>query len=399
MRRATIRIALAALGVLAVAAPAAFAAQRGAFPTAAQCPYCGGDPELMASAGVVSHGPLALGSDGSEALQKLLPEYEWRFLETQHLRWASSLPNANLSAKERKRLEPELERLRILLPSMPRKVKSLDPWLRLHLLAMRGEEFYARFQSLLGVSDADFAETRAADGPFMGDGRYLGEKDKFEVVLHERRASHEIFTRVRTGVKVTDALRWHSKDPHKLILSAPCEDGDLREDRWLWPYLVHNLSHMLLAAYKHFSYDPPVWLDEGLAHAMEKEAEPESWTREGEEGAYRERGRSSNWPDRARELAGKKRAPALAELLRRNTVGEFSDDEHVAIWAAVRHLLDAHSLSFARFLGEVSGQLDERGYPSGRDLVGLQRRALREIWEWAPADLDSSWQAAFSGKD
>ncbi len=42
----------------------------------------------------------------------------------------------------------------------------------------------------LMVTDADFPESRQANGPYMGDGRFLGEKDKFELVIHTTRANH-----------------------------------------------------------------------------------------------------------------------------------------------------------------------------------------------------------------
>lgn len=35
---------------------------------------------------------------------------------------------------------------------------------------------------------------------------------------------------------------------------------------------------------------------------------------------------------------------------------------------------------------------DENQMPTGRDLVGLQRRLLRELWDWTPAQLDEAWR-------
>ena len=359
------------------------------------CPWCGNDPRRLAALGGLSHGPIAVGFEGSsKKIRSFFEPDPWTFLETAHVRWASSLGPQRLSARDRKRLEPVFEEIATELPDFPRpsRIQRLDPWERLHLHAWRLERFYERFQRILGVTDADFPATRTAGAPYMGNGPYLGEAEKFEFLLFRRRSHYQAYTERFLGVRVTDSLRWHHRDPHKLVGILVCEDSDLRDDRWLYPHLVHNMSHMMLAAYKHFSYDPPVWLDEGLAHAMEREVDPESWTREGEEGTYRERGRSQDWSKTVQGLVRRGRAPSFTTLLNRHTIGELRDEEHATCWSLVRFLLEEHPEGFARFLGGVKGQLDERGYPSGHDLLGLQRRLLREIWGWTPKDLEEAWK-------
>jgi hypothetical protein len=271
-------------------------------------------------------------------------------------------------------------------------VKRLDPWLRLHLFAMRGEELYTRFQALLGVTDADFPESRTAEGPYMGNGRFLGEKDKFEVVIHATRRSHYSFTEDFTGIRVTDSFRWHVPEVHKLLVSVPAEDADLRQDRWLFPHVAHNLAHAFFVAYKHFSYDPPIWIDEGLAHAIEKEIEPLSQTTDGEEGSLRDTKGPSDWTKAARELVRKEKAATTAALMHAKAFGELDMDANVVCWSRVRFLIDVHPDAFARFLGGIKGQLDAQGYPTGADLEGLQRNLLKEIWGWTPADLDQAWE-------
>lgn len=354
------------------------------------CPYCEDDPERLAAAGLVSHGPIDIGPAGSVALAEELPASQWLFLESEHLRWASSLGPESVKGKDRERLEAELDRLREHFPAVPEKVKRLDPWLRLHLMAQRGEEFYDRFQRLLGVTDADFPAERSPDGPYMGAGRFLGEKDKFEVILHRSRETHRMFTAEHMGVSVTDALRWHVQGAHKMLMSVPAVDGDLKQDRYLHPHCVHNLSHLFLCAYKHFSYDPPIWLDEGLAHAMEHEVHPDFHTLDGEEGSMPDSRGPADWDAALVKLHRKGRVTPFAGQLRIQAFGEMSQDDHVSAYGLVRFLLEEHPQGFAAFLGAVKGQLDERGYPDGSDLRGLQRTALREHLGWTPAELDAA---------
>jgi len=384
-----LRWLVAVLHVACLLAGPATALQKNKDPDV--CPWCRNDPVLMQAAGVVSHGPLEIGPHGSQAIVEDLPASQWVFIETAHLRWASSLGETSVDQKDKARVQAELDRLRAFLPDVPRKARKLDPWLRLHLFAARGEELYARFQRLLGVTDADFPETRQAQGPYMGNGRFLGEKDKFEVILHTTRANHYRFTEEFTGIRVTDSFRWHVPSVHKMLVSIPAQDADLRQDRWLFPHIAHNLSHLFLVAYKHFSYDPPIWLDEGLAHAIEKEIEPRSQTTDGEEGTLRDTDGPADWEQESWRLLRKKQLPTLAQLMHVKEFGDLTIDANVICWSMLRFLIDEHPEALAKFIGGVKGQLDEAGYPTGKDLLGLQRRLLQELWGWSPAEFDEHW--------
>jgi hypothetical protein len=357
------------------------------------CPYCRNDPALLAAAGLVSHGPINIGPEGSEWILDRLPSSEWIFLESEHLRWASSLSSESVKTKDRERLTGELDRLRELFPDIPKKVKRLDPWLRIHLMAQRGEDFYARFQELIGVSDDDFPESRQVEGPYMGDGKYLGEKEKFEVLIHVNRETHRLFTSEFMGVSVTDSLRWHLQGQHKVIASIPAVDPDIRFDRFLHPHIVHNLAHNFLCAYKHYSYDPPVWLDEGLAHAMEQEINHEFHTLDGEEGSMPDNRGPGDWDKELARISKRGKRTSFAHLMRLKGFGAMSQDDHVSAYGLVRFMIDERPDEFAAFIGVIKGQLDERGYPDGSDLRGLQRAQLREIFGWTPAELDAAWGA------
>ncbi len=362
-------------------------------PKVATCPWCKNDPALMAAAGIVSHGPMPIGTKTSVEFAAELPASQWIFLETAHLRWASSLPDQRVDLEERERVEAELARLREKLPGVPREVKKLDPWLRLHLIAMKGEELYARFQTLLRVTDADFPAERKADGPFMGAGKFLGEKDKFEVTLHANGTTHNLFTKEFSGAQVTNALRWHFPGLHKMHASLPCEDADLKQDKWLFPHIAHNLSHLFFAAYKHFSYDPPLWLDEGLALCLEKEVDPRSTTNEGEEGSFRDATYPADWPDATRKMLARGRAKSFAELMYTKEVGALDRDGLFTVWSMVRFLIDTQPEGLAKLLGGVKGQLDEQGSPSGKDLPGLQRKLMKDVFGWTPQAFDEVWRA------
>lgn len=362
------------------------------------CPYCKDDPALLAASGLVSHAPEVIGSGSRAELVAKLVGPSWVFAETAHLRIAFAPGASTVDQADRKVIEAELELLRQVLPSVPSKPKKLDPHLRLHLLASRAERVYARVQQILRVTDADFPEQRTSTGPYMGNGRFLGEQDKFELVIHASVATHKLFTRSLAGVEVTDALRWHVTPAHKLLASIPAEDPDLKQDRWLFPHVAHNLTHLMFCAYKHYSYEPPPWLDEGLALAVEKEIELVAQTFEGEEGTKRDtKGPSDPWAA-ARKLAQSGKSSGLVDVLYAKNHSELDGERALLAWTVVRFLIDEHGEAFARFAGDVKGQLGPDGRPSGANLLDLQREKLRERFGWTPQQLDQAWRAWLTAK-
>ena len=377
--------ALLALALLSL--PAGSTPQRGAAKAQAA---------PLSDLGVVSRSPQPIGDPELGPFNERFKGEEWQHLETAHFRITSSLPKMKLSAKERKRLAVEIERLAPCFPELGSKPKALPPEVYIVLIGVRLEQLYANFQALAQVDDEAFPASRAAQkgqGEYMGDGPYLGEREKFEVVLHDRRIDHTDFTRWQQGMKANDTVRWHNRAPSKLVVSMPCVDGDLREDRWLWPHLAHNVAHMMFDGFKFFAYDPPLWLSEGMALWFEKRIEPRSFTRDGGEGVFFEPDRSSDWADDARKLAKRSKHTPVATLMAARRPDDLDKAANVTAWSITKFLIEEHPDNYAKLIGAVKGQLDERGYPSGSDLKGLQRSKLREHWSWTPIQLEEAWLA------
>jgi len=135
-----------------------------------------------------------------------------------------------------------------------------------------------------------------------------------------------------------------------------------------------------------------VWIDEGLAHAIEKEIEPQSVTTDGTEGAARETHTPSDWGDAVQKLVAQKKAITLAQLLHAKEFGELDADAHLVAWSMVRFLIEEHPAELAKILGGIKGQLDAEGRPSGKDLTDLQRRLFKEVGGWTPAEFDEAWK-------
>jgi hypothetical protein len=318
----------------------------------------------------------------------------WNYLETKHFRIASSLKKMKLSVKDRKRMAPELEKLAEFLPDIGSRPPSLTSKEYLILIGIRLESLYAQFQKIVQVEDSDFPSSRAeqaGEGPYMGDGPYLGEREKFEVVLHINRNEHIEFIEMQRGIKMNDTVRWHCRNPSKLIVSMPCVDGDLREDRWLWPHLAHNTTHMLFEGFKFFAYDPPLWLAEGLALYIEKNIEPESWTRDGDEGVFFEPARSKDWSKDILKLVKQKKSVGMPSLMMAQRPADLNRAANVTAWSITSFLLQEHADNYATLIGTIKGQLDEQGYPTDYKINKVQREELKRLWGWTPMSMEKAW--------
>ncbi|MCH2101884.1 MAG: hypothetical protein MK209_08180 [Planctomycetes bacterium] len=360
------------------------------------------EPRPLSEMGILNQDPQPIGDPALGKFAERFPDQEWLYLETAHFRIASSIEKMKLSGKDKKRLAPDLEALAPYFPSLGMKPSALPPEVYLALTGMRLEKLYASFQKIAQVNDADFPESRAAQkgqGAYMGDGPYLGEREKYEVVLHADRLDHMEFTEWQRGIRANDTVRWHNRTPSKLIVSMPCVDGDLRQDRWLWPHLAHNMAHMLFDGYKFFAYDPPLWLSEGLALWFEKHIEPESFTRDGGEGVFFEPDRSKDWSEDARKLVKKKDHTSIAKLLAARGPADLDRTANVTAWSITVFLIEKHPDKYAQLIGAVKAQLDDQGYPTGSKLPALQREQMRKLWGWSPMQLEEAWVAWVSGKD
>ncbi|MGB0685343.1 MAG: hypothetical protein ACPGQD_04040, partial [Planctomycetota bacterium] len=158
-------------------------------------PYTEEVREAMDRAGYVRFGQMQWADNhGTKDIEEAFGGVEMIWVETEHFRIGSSLPEYTIDRAnkvEKKKLEEELKRLRERLPTAPKKVKKLDPWLRLHLFAMRAEELYDEIEEMLKVEDESFPRGpgTVVDGKYMGEGPYLGMTDKYLVLLTEKKSA------------------------------------------------------------------------------------------------------------------------------------------------------------------------------------------------------------------
>jgi hypothetical protein len=269
---------LALLGVQLLA-PAA-SAQRPNDPTL--CPWCKGDAETMKKAGIVSHGDFAFGKEEKTLkIDAVLGTCSIKWIETKHFELGFALGPQKVKQEEKEKIRAELTKLQLVLPSVDPKIKILDPWLRAHLFAQRCEEVYARMCEILAVKDDQFPQPNYVfDGttPYMGTGPHLGQSGKYEVLIVPAEANLMQYLQNQFGLLTKKTQRWNYNAADTLSVTIHCTDEGLREDEGLHGHLGFNLAINLFDGFKHYSYDTPIWLREGLAHVIEREIGPRRCT-------------------------------------------------------------------------------------------------------------------------
>ncbi len=361
-------------------------------------PYTRGEPEWMAAAGIVSYGPFEFSTADTEDVSNQLSFVDLVWMESEHFELGFGLGPYKVKQKEKKKIRAELTRLAEKLPSVDPKAKVLDPWLRAHLFIQRMEDAYDEFLALARVDDSAFPDGKTPyvlgqAKPYMGEGPYLGQKGKFEVLLLPSEAAHVAFLRHYHGLTIKRTQRWNVIERDTLSVTIHTDQGRLRDDPALHGHVVFNLAHVFLDAYKHYSYDTPLWLHEGLAHYMERRVNPFDNTFDGGEGAIPQMTRKSDWTGEVRKLVSAGKAPRLAEMVRFTNYGEFELEHHYTTWSMVTFLVEQHPDSFARLLATLKGRLTPEGLPDGANLVDVQRDFFRDELGMSFAQFDAAWAA------
>ncbi len=359
------------------------------------CPYTAGEPEALAAAGIVSLGGFPFATTDTAAIDKAYPLLDIRWIETAHMRIGFGIGEYSVRNDERAKIDAELEQLRRGLPTVPKRPRTLEPWLRAHLFAQRAEQHYARILDVLRVDPAAFPDgTKLWDttGKYMGMGPYLGQKGKFELLILPTGAAVKQFLSDNFGLQVEGTQRWNVKERDALLLVIPAEAGSARRDTGLHCHVVFNLTTNFIDGYKHYSYELPVWLREALAHAMEREIDPRFNSFTYSEGAAGERVTKTDWLAETRKLVRTAAAPTMAELVNISAYGDLEGRHHLASWSMTEFLLRAHPEAYAAIQDALNGRTTADGFTDGSNLKDAHRDAFREHLGMSYAAFDSAWQ-------
>jgi len=370
-------------------------------------PYTQNKPHMIEKAGYIALGTeIPFGQRGAQTvttadIDKHLDYARIRWVETPHFRLGSSLETVSVPQDReiKAKIRAELERLQKKLPTVNPRTRRLDPWLRTHLFAQRAEEHYAEIQKWFGVQDSDFPASmkdviRMPDKTFMGFGPFLGMQDKYLLLLTEHEGTYVDYIKSFAGRDTRFGQRWHYKDVGSLFYGVSTESDDrrLKDDTALHCNVVFNLTINLFDGFRHYSYDSPVWIREGLGHWFERRVNERFNSFDQDEGSTLDIRSTWKWESHTRKIIGTDKYAPFSEAYGWRNYGQIKFDDHVALWSRVDYLLSFGPEKFKTFLFHIKGRVDADWTPDPSDLVGAHREALREAYGLNPLTLDEKWQ-------
>jgi len=370
-------------------------------------PYTRNDPKAMQKAGYISFGSFEFGQRGrkvatTEQIDEALPKARILWVETRHFRIGISLaawavPN---DLQTRRKLRGELERLAVVLPRVKPRTRVLDPWLRIHLIAMRAEEQYREFLDWVGVDDSEFPESAdkvvIGRGRYLGYGPYLGMQQKYLLFITEEVDTYVTYMQTFTGKRGDYGQRLHFLDIGALFygVAAKMEGSAFRHDTALHANLTFNIAHGFVDGFRHYSYDVPVWISEGLAHYFERRVSPLYNSFSQSESVLADTKPGTRWRLLTRKLITAHKGTPFARIMTWRDFGQIGYDDHVLIWSRWDYLMSMGKEKFAEFMFQVKGRIDPKTWIVDQsDLVGATRDGLRKAYGLTPLSLDEEWQA------
>jgi len=369
-------------------------------------PHTKNDPEAIAKAGYLSYGPFNFGNIAdkpvlSSQIDEALDKVEIIWLETPHFRIGCNLGpwTVPMDPETRSKVRKELEQLATKIPSVNSKAKTLDPWLRAHLMAQRCEELYAEVSRLFGVTDADFPSdpakvVRSKDVRYMGYGPYLGMKDKYLVLMFDRIGPFKQYLLDFIGRKQNYPQRWHFKEASSVafVVASECDGGNLKHDTAMHCALAFNVGQNLLDGFRYYSYDLPVWIREGFSHWLLRRIDPRWNQFDQNEGSVAEMKTTWKWEQYCRGmLAGSGKFAPFPEAYTWRDYGNITFNDHVAIWSRVDWMMSMGPEKWQKFLFHIKGRVDAEWMPDPSDLVGATRDALQQAYGFSVLDFDRRW--------
>jgi hypothetical protein len=356
-------------------------------------PYTEGDAVAMQAAGIVAYGPFPWADRQSTAdVDRVLGEGRILWLETAHFRIGCSLASAPMpvDAEPRRQLGDELARLHKALPKASEKPKRLDPWLRLHLYAQRAEELYAAFERLVGATDASFG-----DGQEPPNGRYLGLPGKYLLLLLQKKGDFARYLDRFTTAKSEQSIRYYHAVTNQFLFAVAVDANDSFDEPALHSNVVYSLVQNLACGLHGYTFAPPPWLTEGLAHWYSRQIATEFINCKPKDAdAVNDRDKHL-WAHKVRLRCQHDGATlSFEQLLRWRAADELGYQGHIQAWSRIDYLMSLGPEKVGLLLDRIKRMPvppDGKGIPP-ETLISAQTGALADLCQMDPAMFDQRWR-------
>lgn len=357
-------------------------------------PYTKSAREKIEPAGYVSLGPFRFGDDHTTSqVEAALEGVPLIWVETAHFKLGSGLPEYRLGddKAERERVRAELEQLATRLPDLKPKTKELDPWLRLHLLALRLETLYADFQRQLGLRESEFPALGEDPGDgARGRGPWLGMGGKFTVLVFERKADLARYGAAFFGARAEAPLRRHLPLTDAWLYATAAEFLPEASDSALACDLAAHVVQNFALGLRGTGGDVPFPVLEGLGHWFARRIDARFPVFSGSDPA-RLKG-PADWPGDVRSRVEHQAFPSTAELLALEDPDALEWAEHLMLWSRFDFLLTREDGAGGNFLRALKVPLEPDATPLTPEArVARASTALEAATGGDLAAFDRAW--------
>jgi hypothetical protein len=356
-------------------------------------PYTEGEREKLDALGYVRYGPFPWhGAMRTVELREVLGGMDTLFVETEHFLIASTLqsypvpndkPERTRLAAERKRLEERLGRLKA-------SKKELDPWMRLHVYALRLEDTLATFTTDFGL-----------DGIPLEEGEFFpGQKAKFRVLLCETRSEFQRYLTDALGIE-SDEYYWGVYQDGSIFFGANIEGirerwarhQDIALDTQLYGHVLSGAIAGMLGGYRDSFYGVPMWAMYGLAHHYARQMETRYVTANGQSSTKEWNKEDGEWYRRVYGLVNAEFFASCEDMFGWLSYTDLNERDHLITWSRIEFLmqLDGDRKRFLNLLCQrpPTGSEEERRAV----LAARSREALREAFGMEPEEFEAAWVA------
>jgi hypothetical protein len=389
------------------------------------CWVCEEDPKLMAAAGIVNHGPFPFFKTDSQEVQDHIGARDLKWLESTHFRIGCDLKPWKIPVPDVKAYRAELALLAEKFPNIdPKKTKTIDRWLRLHMMADRMETLYADLQKMFGWVEEDFLKlppeevfVEASEGEWkdhlnedfqkrpvrtenfpgwIGIGRYMGMPMKYEILMLQYAADMLEVKNHYIGHTNSHPQRWHNTwrtqdatEPvsRSMWFAISAEAEKVKHDQHMHNALLHNVTINILDGYMLYLVEAPVWLRVGLGHYYHIRNTPKYNFYDLDEGAAEQNKDSKKWKPDVRKIVASDEGGTFAELGRLRSFGDLTFEDHLVSYSKIDFLYTKHPEEFAAWI------LQLKTNPNFTNNLDTQRDAMRDCFGWTFQKAEEEWKA------
>ncbi|MDP6962639.1 MAG: helix-loop-helix domain-containing protein [Planctomycetota bacterium] len=359
-------------------------------------PYTENVEEVWRAAGYEKMGDFAWADGhGTVNIEDAIGEEEMIFIETKNFKIGCCLPEYTISRDdkvEKAKINDELDELREIIPNIPKRVKKLDKWLRLHLFAMRAEKLYAEIEKTLQVSSESFptGPGQLKDGKYMGEGPYLGMKSKFTLLLFDKESSIGRYRTAFMNQSGIIPIRHMFPADGTLLYACASQNEGLFSDTTMHCAMVYAVTQNLLNGYRYYSHALPTWLPVGLSHYFARKIDPKRnyFT---DKRLYGSDDKNIwKWDVKARKRVDHEIAVPYAKMVPWGQPTSLSYNDHVMAWSRVDYLMSEHPDWLAQWLYRVQDSYPVL-VPTAEQIGARDSEIVSEVFIYDEGDFDSNW--------